>query len=315
MRYIETRLFHYFVAVAEEQHFTRAALRLKITPPTLTEQIKKLESDLGLKLLERGGNTPVLLTDAGMRFLGEALQVLRQVEHATAVARQAARGELGRLDIGFVRPVSFAGLLRTWLAGFKRANPAIDITMHKLVPTAQIAELERKKLDAGFTRAPHKYPAGVQGFEIYRQPLVLALPSQHPLARRKDIAPAMLKDETFVNTTPELAVQFWGHMETIAEIGNFMPRVVKRDDDFDTVLTHVSLGYGIAVVPKLTTRTNVANVVFREIAAKPVPLTSIAFVYRRDASPAGTLLIKHMRRYALPQHKTGAPEPIRAVCS
>src|ERR1700761_9852579 len=137
MSYIENRLFHYFVAVAEEQHFTRAALRLKITTPPPTEQIKKLEDDLGLKLLVRRGNTPVSLTPAGMRFLGEALKVLRQVEHATAVARQAARGELGRPDIGFTTGGVFRGLLRTRLAGFRRANPAIEITRRKLCPPAQ----------------------------------------------------------------------------------------------------------------------------------------------------------------------------------
>jgi DNA-binding transcriptional LysR family regulator len=311
MSYIETRLFHYFVAVAEEQHFTRAALRLKITPPTLTEQIKKLERDLGLKLLVRRGNTPVSLTPAGMRFLAQALQVLRQVEHATAVARRAARGELGCVDIGFMTSTSLAGLLPTWLVGFRRANPAIDIEMHKLVPVAQIAGLMRKELDAGFTRTPNKYPAGLQGFEIYRQPLVLALPSKHPLARRKDIAPAMLKDETFLNSGTEVDVQFWGHTDKIAEIGNFTPRIVKRDDDLSTALAYVALGYGIAVVPKLITRMNVANVVYRPIVAKPVPLTSIAFVYRRDASPSGTLLIKHMRRHALPQQQIGAPTAAR----
>lgn len=313
MRYIETRLFHYFVAVAEEQHFTRAALRLKITPPTLTEQIKKLENDLGLKLLVRRGNTPVLLTPAGMRFLAQALQVLRQVDHATAVARQAARGELGRLDIGFTTGVSFAGLLPLWLAGFRRANPAIDIETRKLIPPAQIAGLERKELDAGFTRAPHKYPAGVQGFEIHREPLVLALPSEHPLARRKKIAPAMLKDEPFINIGAQPDVGFWGYTDAVAKIGNFTPRVVRRDEDLIRILTQVALGYGIAVVPKRITRMNVANIVYREIAANPVPLTSIAFVYRRDASPTGTLLIKYMRRHALPQQQTAASMRLQGV--
>jgi DNA-binding transcriptional LysR family regulator len=311
MRYIETRLFHYFVAVAEEQHFTRAAERLKISGPTLTEQIKKLENDLGLKLLVRGGNTPVSLTPAGMRFLAQALQVLRQVEHATAVARQAARGELGRLDIGFTTGASFAGLLRTRLAGFRRANPAVEIATRQLIPPAQIAGLERKELDAGFTRAPRKYPAGVQGFEIYRQPLVVALPSEHPLARRKEITPAMLKDEPFVSSSAEPDVGFWGHTDTIAEIGDFTPRVVKRDDDLIMILIYVALGYGITIVPKLTTRMNVENVVYRAIAAKPVPVTSIAFVYRRDASASGTLLIKHMRQFALPRQQTGASMRLR----
>jgi DNA-binding transcriptional LysR family regulator len=311
MSYIETRLFHYFVAVAEEQHFTRAAERLEISGPTLTEQIKKLERDLGLKLLVRRGNTPVSLTPAGMRFLAQALQVLRQVDHATAVARQAARGELGRLDIGFTTGVSFAGHLRRWLTGFRRANPAIEVATRKLIPPAQITGLERKELDAGFTRAPHKYPAGVQGFEIYREPLVLALPSEHPLARRKEIAPAMLKDEPFINSAAQPDVGFWGYTDTIAKIGNFTPRVVRRDDDFNMILTDVALGHGIAVVPKRVTRMNVENVVYREIAAKPVPLTSIAFMYRRDASASGTLLIKHMRQFALPQRQTGASMRLR----
>jgi len=303
---IETRLFRYFVALAEEQHFARAAQRLRITPPTLTHQIKKLESGIGAKLLKRKGNTNVVVTEAGQRFLARAREVLRQVEEAAAVARQAGRGELGHLNIGLMTSASCAGPLPLWIAGFVRANPAIDFTVRKLGPMAQMTGIMRNELDAGFTRTPHKYPAGVHGFEIYRQSLILALPSEHPLARRKDVAPAMLKDETFINSTPERDVGFWGHTETVAAIGNFMPRVVKRDDDLIAVLTYVALGYGVAVIPKLTTRMNVANVVFREIAANPVPFTTIAFVYRRDSSPAANLLIKHMRRHALPQHRPAA---------
>jgi DNA-binding transcriptional LysR family regulator len=301
MNDIETRLFRYFVAVAEEQHFARAAERLGITPPTLTHQIKKLESELRVKLLKRKGNTKVVVTEAGQRVLVGAREVLRQVEETAARARQAGRGELGHLNIGLTTSASCAGPLPMWIAGFVRANPAIDLTVRKLGPMAQITGIMQNELDAGFTRTPHKYPAGVQGFEIYRQPLILALPSEHPLARRKDIAPSMLKDETFINSNPERDVGFWGHTETVAEIGNFMPRVVKRDDDLITVLIYVALGYGVAVIPKLTTRINVSNVVFREIAANPIPFTAIAFVYRRDASPAANLLIKYMRRHALPQ--------------
>jgi len=99
---IETRLLRYFVAVAEEQHFGRAALRLGITPPTLTHQIKKLEGQLGAKLFERKGNTGVVVTKAGQRLLADAREVLRHVEQAAAGVQQASRGELGRLQLGFV---------------------------------------------------------------------------------------------------------------------------------------------------------------------------------------------------------------------
>jgi DNA-binding transcriptional LysR family regulator len=309
MRDIEPRLLRYFVAVAEKEHFASAAERLGITPPTLTHQIKKLERELGAKLLIRKGNTKVVITEAGQRVLAGAREMLRQGEEIKATALQAGRGELGRLQIGFVPPLFSSGLLRYWIGAFKQAHPAIDIMIRNLVPMAQITGLMRKELDAGFARPPHKYPSGVRGFEIYRQPLVVALPREHPLARHEDISPAMLGRETFVKTTPELDVGFSGLTEAIAGIGKFIPRVVKRDGDFMAVLGYVALGYGIAVVPELMKMMSGADVVFRNIAADRVPQTSIAFVYSSDPSPSAKLLIRHMQRHALRNHGKGAAPP------
>ncbi len=306
---IETRLFRYFVAIAEEQNFASAALRLGITPQALTPQIKNLESQLGARLLKRKGNRKVVVTEAGQRFLAEAREVLRHVEQAAATARQAERGELGRLELGFMTWVAGAGLLRSWIGAFERAHPAIDVAIHKLVPVAQIGGIARKALDAGFARPPNKYPSGVRGFEVYREPLALALPSKHPLARHKDISPAMLAREAFVKTTPELDLGFSGLTETIARIGNFTPRVVKRQDDFMAVLAYVALGRGIAVVPEFMKTMNLADIVFRNIAADPVPQTSIAFVYGTDPSPSTKLLIQHMQRHALRNHGRHAAPP------
>ncbi len=309
MSHIETRLFHYFVAVAEEQHFAGAAERLGITPPTLTHQIQKLESELGTRLLERRGSKKVVVTDAGQRLLSRAREILRQVEEAAAITRQAGRGELGRLQLGFLASMSATGLLRDWIGAFQQAHPAIDVAIHKRASIAQIAGILRKELDAGFARMPQKYPSGVRGFEICREPLALALPSEHPLALREDISPAMLAREAFVSITPELDMGFFRYTEAIARSGNFIPRVVKRDDDFTTVLAYVALGHGIAVVPGLMKTTSVANVVFRDIAADPVPQTSIAFVYGSDPSPSAKLLIRQMQRHALRNHGSGAAPP------
>lgn len=310
---IEIRLFRYFVALAEERHFAHAALRLKITPPTLTHQIKKLESELGAKLVVRKGNTLVTLTEAGQRLLASAQQLLRQAEETAAVARQVERGEVGRIELGFMTSVSCGGQLRTWIGEFQLANPAIEIAMRQLVPMAQIAAIIRKELDVGFTRPPHKYPGGVAGFEIYCEPLVLALPSQHPLTRHTNVTPAMLRDEAFVNTTAERDVGFLNDTEIVAKIGNFTPRVVRRDDSLITVLTYVANGYGIAIVPQLIKTINISNLVFRDIAASPVPHTSIAFVYRDDPSPSVKLLIKHMRRHMLGASGVGAPPHMRVA--
>jgi DNA-binding transcriptional LysR family regulator len=304
MSEIEFRLFRYFVALAEERHFARAAERLGITPPTLTHQIQKLESRLGAKLLDRTGNKNVL-TGAGQRFLADAREVLRYAEQAAASARQAGRGELGRLELGFLTLLPGAGLLGDWIDPFREAHPAIEIAIHKLASVAQIGAIRRKELDAGFARAPHKYPSGVRGFEIYRQPLVLALPSKHPLAGQKEISPATLEHEAFVSIRTELDLGFSGPTETIARIGNFTPRVVIHEDEFITVLANVGLGHGIAVVPALMKTMNRSKIVFRNIAADPVPQTSLAFVYGSDPSPSAKLLIRHMQRHALRNHGRG----------
>jgi DNA-binding transcriptional LysR family regulator len=303
---IESRLLRYFVAVAEEQHFARAAERLGITPQTLTPQIKKLESELGAKLLERKGSRKVIATEAGRRVLAGAREMLRQGEEIKAIARQAGRGELGRLQLGFTTVMSGAGLLRSWIGAFRQANPAIDITIDKLVPMAQITGIQRKELDAGFMRTPREYPPGVRGFEVYRQRLALALPGEHPLARHKAISPAMLASENFVNITPEVDVGFFGYTEVIGRIGNFKPRVIKRSGNFVSVLGYVALDFGIAVVPELMKTMVVSDVVFRSIAADPVPQTSTAFIYGSDPSPSAKLLIRYMRRHALRNHGRGS---------
>jgi len=309
MRYIENRLFQYFIAVAEERHFTQAAERLGITPPTLSHQIKKLERDLGVKLVRIKGNLKVFITEAGQRFLADAREALRHVEKATANARHAGRGELGHLELGFLTLLSGAGLLRSWTREFEQAHPAIDIRMRNLAPMAQIAGIVRKELDVGFTRPPHKYPAGVRGFEIYRQGMALALPSEHPLVRHKAISPTTLRREAFVSITPELDLGFSGLTEIVARTGKFIPRVVKREDNFIAVLAYVANGHGIAVVPELMKTMNVSDVVFRDIAADPAPQTSIAFVYGSEPSPAAKLLIQHMQRHALRNSGSSAAPP------
>src|SRR5262245_1782742 len=108
---IETRLFRYFVALSDEQHFGRAAVNLGISPSTLTNQIQKLEARLGARLVERRGNTHIELTDTGKRFLERARNVLREADEAEVVARQAARGEIGRIEIGFMAVAILSGAI------------------------------------------------------------------------------------------------------------------------------------------------------------------------------------------------------------
>jgi DNA-binding transcriptional LysR family regulator len=310
MSQIESRLFHYFVAVAEELHFAQAAERLGITPPTLTHQIQKLERDLGVKLLKRKGNRKVVITDAGVRVLAGAREVLRHIEETTTVGRKAGRGELGRLELGFMLSVSGAGLLDDWIGPFERANPAIEVATHRLASMAQVLAIMSDKLDGGFARTPTKYPSGVRGFEVYRQGMALALQRKHPLTRHKTINPTMLASEAFVSIKHELDFGFLSYTAAVAGIGNFTPRVVRREDDFIAVLSYVARGHGVAVVPELLTKTTTfSNVVFRSIEADPAPQMSIAFIYSSDPSPSANLLIQHMRRHALRNSDKGPARP------
>jgi DNA-binding transcriptional LysR family regulator len=294
---VENRLLRYFVAVAEEQHFARAALRLGISPPTLTHQIKKLEDQLKAKLFNRKGNTHVALTKAGIRLLDIAKPILRQVEEVKFISQRTARGEIGRIGIAYLGTVTCAGMMQELLAEFMQENPAIEIDMQRMAPRDQYAAITRMDLDVGFTRAPSKYPSGIDGFQIYGTPLVLALPSKHPLAKRDKISPVDLKDEVFLNTAPELDVGFWGHLDAVARSGKFTPRVIKRDDDIITTLTYVSMGLGIGVVPKPMSNFKVPKIAYREIVTKPPLTSSVAFIHRHnDLSPSANLLVRYMRR-------------------
>src|ERR1700742_1879741 len=128
---MELRHLRYFEAVAAELHFARAAERLKITPPTLTQQVQVLERELGVLLLRRTRRS-VALTEAGRRFLEEARATLRQADQAMVMAHRAARGEIGRIEIGYVTSASCLGLIPQVIAAFRRSNPLVDVQLHRL---------------------------------------------------------------------------------------------------------------------------------------------------------------------------------------
>ena len=301
MSNIELRLYRYFVALCQERNFSRAAVRLKISPPTLTHQIQKLEKELGVSLLNRKTKMEIQLTQAGARFLESAHNVLLQADEAELAAHQAARGEIGLIKIGYMITATYSGLIQRFIGGFQKSNPAIDITLQQLSTVKQISAILSNELDAGFARLPKQFPSGLSGFPIYRQPIVLALPSNHPLARKGDaIAPKALANETFVSTSIQFDLAFTRLVESVASLGGFKPKIWKRAEDLTTVLTYVSAGYGIAAVSEEMTKCRVPNVIFRKIAGSTIPDVTLAFFYRtNETAPACRALIESMRTYAL----------------
>ena len=295
----DTRLFRYFIAVAEERHFGRAAARLGIAPPTLTHQIQKLERVVGVQLLVRGAHSNFALTEAGKRFLDQARIALREVDGAVLAARQAARGESGTLEIGYMTVVACSGLIEH-VAEFQAANPQVQIQLHNRTTMRQVELILGREIDVGFTRPPKQYPAGLQGFMFFQQPLVVAIPASHPLAKRRGpLAPLDLKNETFVNTSLEVELGFQRQTEDLADFVGFAPAVAKRVPEMITVLTYVAAGYGIAICSEALGRIALPNVVYRALSGANLPRSSIAFVHRRnESSPVARRFIERMRAHA-----------------
>lgn len=300
MAEIETRLFKYFVALADERHFGRAAEFLNIGPSTLTHQIKRLESLLGVRLVERRGNTHVSLTEPGERFLQRARNVLREASDAAAVARQAARGEIGRIELGFMPIALLTGLIEQFVRGFQQKNPGIEIVLRQMITEQQVSSILNMNLDFGIARMPERFPIGLAGFVVARHPMILALPGDHPLAKNNAIDPSALRDEAFITYAPSIDMGYWNHMEQLWKLGGFTPKIVMRIGDIMSILSYVSAGRGIAVVSHAFSRINIPNVAYREIATASPPMLRMALIHRKnEASPAGQAFMKYMRSHAI----------------
>lgn len=291
---MELRHLRYFLAVAEERHFTRAAENLGISTPTLTQQVQALEAELGVTLLRRTSRS-VALTDAGERFLEEARSTLRQSEHATLVARRAGRGEIGRIEIGYVTSASLAGVIPNALAAFRTSNPLVDVQLHRMETVWQLTALAEGQIDIGFLRPPKRYPLGIVGSIVWRQPFILAMPADHPLARRERIDVAALAGEPFVASSVELELGFGGQIQEIAAQGKFAPKIIGRAPDILTILTLVASGLGIAFVPETFREMKFGGVAYRSLTGPPRNAVLAAARRRNDPAPAIKAFMRVLR--------------------
>jgi DNA-binding transcriptional LysR family regulator len=294
---IELRPLRYFVAVAEELHFSRAAERLHISPPSLTQQIQNLERELSARLLLRTKRY-VKLTDAGTRFLEEARATLQQAHRAELMARRAGRGEVGGIEIGFITSAACHGVLTETLPIHRRNFPLVSISIRRMETARQLEQLSEGRLDVGFLRPPPRYPVGILALIVARQPVVIALPKDHRLAKFNAVPSKSLVDETFVVATFESAIDLYQQTAAVGEQGGFVPRIGERAPDQFTITTMVAAGFGIAVVPESLARIQIPGVIFRPLTRQSVR-AELAFAYRRDErSPAVKAFIQHVRTWS-----------------
>ncbi len=195
---MELRHLRYFVAVAEERHITRAAARLGIQQPPLSQQIRALEAELQVQLLRRKPRG-VELTQAGEVLYAEAQQILRQIEHATTAARRVGRGEAGRIGLGFTSSASFHPFVPRVIREYREAHPLVALSLEESGTGELVAALQAERLDAAFVRSPIGAAEGIAVHSILAEPMVAVLPEGHALAvGGKPLALAALAPETFI---------------------------------------------------------------------------------------------------------------------
>jgi DNA-binding transcriptional LysR family regulator len=292
---MELRQLSYFIAVAEELHFARAAARLNVAEPALSRQIRQMERELNVQLFDRTTRS-VRMTGAGTVFLDEARRALLQVGHAVSLAQQAQRGEAGELLLGFGTSAAYDVLPRL-VRAYHARYPQVEIKPQHFFGRERLRALEERRIHVGIVHQPRKHETLLTEI-IQREPMLLALPEAHPLAKLDSIPIAALSSEVFIvasagqarGTDDETRPEFH-------ELG-LRPREIQVVPDTLTKLGLVSAGIGVALIASVTRMLMTQGVVFRELAdAAPQQVTALAW-HRDERSPTVQGLIAVARDLA-----------------
>ena len=259
LSHVEMRHLRYFVAVAEAGSFRAAAHRLRTSQPPLSRQIRQLEDLLGTPLLKRKPRG-VETTSAGAILLAEARNILQLVEAGLARTQLAARGQLGRLDVGVFGSAVF-DLIPRILLEFRRRNPQVELALHSMDRQAQIRALRERRLTVGFNRFFDSYPDLVCQV-VHRESLVVALTPGHRLATRRRVAFADLADEPLVLHPRSARPNFIDLVLQQFDARGLRPRIEQEVDDVVTALSLVSCGLGITLVPEAATNLKLPGLTF-----------------------------------------------------
>ncbi|MFF1925997.1 LysR family transcriptional regulator [Streptomyces sp. NPDC058221] len=294
---MELRHLSAFVAVADELHFGRAAKRLRMAQPPLSQQIRQLEKELGVQLFERNTRS-VRLTSAGESFLQPVLTVLDDLDIAVRAAKAAGRGEYGRVSIGFAGASSHETLPQLTRA-VRAAHPGIELVMTgQTYANVALGRVADGSLDLGFVRLPVTQP-GVTCRVIDEEELVCALPSDHPLAARDSVPIEVLAGEPFVSFPANTGSTVRDAMVGACEAAGFNPRVVQEAPDSYTILALVAAGVGVTLTVTSVQHIQQNGLVYRPLAGPPIRRQA-ALAWRADNPSAALRAVLAVAENALP---------------
>lgn len=288
---MELRHLRYFIAVAEELSFTRASARLRIAQPSLSQQIRQLEEEIGYPLFRRNRHR-VELSDIGQIFLPEAMRTLAQAEHAILLARQGGEGKSGHLRFAFIStPIR---ILPRIITTYNRSHPEVDLDLAEMPAIRQLEALREGLIDVGII-APMQNDASLEQIQIYKDPIVLAIPARHPFARRGSVTIRMLRDEKFIINAREIRVDLYDHVISACRKAGFSPNIVQEAVEVQMILRLVGAGLGIAFLPSSVQSYRIEGVTYKNVADFKLEMNAF-LVYRRENHSS---LVRSFVRYFL----------------
>lgn len=285
---MELRHLRYFVAVAEQQHFTRAARVLGIGQPQLSQQIQQLEREIGTALfvrLPRG----VALTPAGHALFDDAQHILREAQQATERARRVARGEQGRIRVGMINSAPFHPLVPRVIREFRRRYPEVALSLEERTTPGLAAAVRNETVDVAFVRPLLDSAEGLCTEPVLDEPLVVALPSGHPLARRKSLELLALSLEPFVLFSRAVGAGLHDEIIQACHSAGFRPRVVQEASQVTSIVNLVASGLGVSIVPASMQQMHIEGVTYRDIRGE-TPKARLSLIYRQSDQDSPQIL-------------------------
>jgi DNA-binding transcriptional LysR family regulator len=282
---IDYRKMQQFIAVAEELSFQRASERLHMTQPPLSMAIQALEEYVGVPLLDRN-RYRVRLTVAGAAFLHEARRAVAQAESAVHSARQAAIGQTGVLRLSFVPSIAM-GILPAILRKFREEFPTVELTLTSGSSIHQIEELRRQHVDLALVVPPLHDLTDVRTLWLCDQSMALAVPSVHPIAKRKNVKLASLANEKFITFSTIEGPGFVAALLDACQKAGFFPHIAQATGQLHSILTMVSCGMGIAMVPSSMRRVDMDGVTYVNLSTPDISAGyTLSFAMRKlDDNP------------------------------
>ncbi len=294
---IEFRHLQSFLAVAEQLHFGRAAEQLHITQPPLTRQIQQLEELLGGVTLFDRSRRRVALTEAGELFVDEARLLIDQLARSVERTQCVARGESGRVRVGFISTADYS-VLPGLLKAFTSRYPGVRVDLLELTGDEQLRRLSDGTIDVGIL-IPEQNDASLGWMPIYRERLVAVVPREHPLARRAGaISGKALRGESFVLFPRSLAPSLYDKIISYLDRAGFTPRISQEARQMQTIIGLVAGGMGVSVVPGCMQNLRRNDVVYKALAPKAPQVTTL-LAWREPSSAAVDSLLGVCRRLGI----------------